>query len=77
MDYFKSIGYECPELTNPADYFMAMMSIESLEEEVPDTDNQDVLKRSRSTIENKYSEIIMFFHRNYQNSNLKSNCSAR
>lgn len=38
VDYFSSIGYQCPELINPADYFMGIMSIESID--VEDTDNQ-------------------------------------
>jgi len=31
VDYFTSKGEPCPELSNPADFFMSMMSIESLE----------------------------------------------
>lgn len=31
VDYFTSIGFKCPEMSNPADYFMSMMSIESIE----------------------------------------------
>jgi len=31
VDYFSSIDYKCPELTNPADHFMSIMSIESIE----------------------------------------------
>ena len=31
VDYFGSIGFQCPDLSNPADYFMTMMSIESIE----------------------------------------------
>jgi len=33
VDYFASINFRCPELSNPADYFMSIMSIESQEEE--------------------------------------------
>lgn len=33
VDYFAGIGYKCPELSNPADYFMSIMSIESLEQD--------------------------------------------
>jgi hypothetical protein len=29
VGYFAGIGYRCPELSNPADYFMSMMSIEA------------------------------------------------
>lgn len=31
VDYFGNIGFQCPDLSNPADYFMTMMSIESIE----------------------------------------------
>jgi hypothetical protein len=27
--HFDRIGFKCPELSNPADYFMSIMSIES------------------------------------------------
>ena len=30
VDYFAKIGFQTPELTNPADYFMSIMSIESI-----------------------------------------------
>jgi hypothetical protein len=33
VGYFSSINFKCPDLTNPADYFMSIMSIESLENE--------------------------------------------
>lgn len=33
VDYFSKIGRPCPELTNPADYFMTIMSIEGLDAE--------------------------------------------
>lgn len=31
VDYFASLGEACPDLSNPADFFMTMMSIESIE----------------------------------------------
>jgi hypothetical protein len=31
VDYFSSIGYKCAELQNPSDYFMQIISIESIE----------------------------------------------
>jgi len=33
VDHFAQIDYKCPELSNPADYFMSIMSIEGFEEE--------------------------------------------
>ena len=31
VDYFSGISYKVPEMCNPADYFMQIMSIESIE----------------------------------------------
>ena len=31
VDYFSDLGYTCPDTSNPCDYFMSMMSKESLE----------------------------------------------
>lgn len=41
VDYFSGIGHVCPELSNPADFFMSIMSIESIDAEV--TDSTDVV----------------------------------
>ena len=41
--YFESIGFKVPEFSNPADYYMAMMSIESYEVE-DDADKQQILQ---------------------------------
>lgn len=47
VDYFASIRFQCPELSNPADYFMSMMSIESIEEDMENNefDNPEDLKK--------------------------------
>lgn len=52
VDYFAGINYRCPELSNPADYFMGIMSIESIEK--PDTDDKDELERSQRHIVKTY-----------------------
>lgn len=31
VDYFSGINFKCPELSNPSDYFMSIMSIETIE----------------------------------------------
>ena len=41
VDYFQRINFKCPELSNPADYFMSIMSIESIEK--PDHDDPEEL----------------------------------
>jgi len=38
VDYFSQIGWKCPELSNPSDYFMAIMSIETIEQDEMDDD---------------------------------------
>lgn len=45
VDYFTGIGYACPEMTNPADYFMSIMSVEAQEaaneDEIEEEDEQN------------------------------------
>ena len=43
--HFDKIGYKCPELSNPADYFMSIMSIES--QEVEDNEDMQVVQKSQ------------------------------
>ena len=43
VDYFAKIGFQIPEQSNPADYFMSIMSIESIEKaDVDPTDKAAV-----------------------------------
>lgn len=69
VDYFASIRFQCPELSNPADYFMSMMSIESIEEDMENNefDNPEDLKED---IQRKYAELIVYFDTEYQKSKL-------
>ena len=34
VPFFDKNGFKCPKLTNPADYFMDIMSIESLQVDI-------------------------------------------
>ena len=38
VNYFSEMGEPCPELSNPADFFMSMMSIESIELDMAEKD---------------------------------------
>jgi len=59
VDYFSNIGYKCPELSNPADYFMGIMSIESIENEMDqDDDDPGARRRSITFIQGKYEQAI-------------------
>ena len=64
--HFKSIGYPCPPLTNPADHFMFIMSIEAYDD--PDHKDQEVVKKNRTMIEEDYQEKILYMHDKYENS---------
>lgn len=55
VDYFSSIGFACPEMTNPADYFMTIMSIESFDEE------DDENAKDETTIKAEYTKKITNF----------------
>ena len=63
VDHFSNIGYKCPELSNPSDYFMSIMSIETIEsDEVgPGT-----------TLQQVYAKKIQMFNDSYQGSSLKN-----
>lgn len=67
VNYFSSIGESCPELSNPADFFMSMMSIESIELDEQEKGNAIVDKED---IAKKYEEKINFFVEEYLNKGL-------
>lgn len=56
VDYFGSIGFQCPDLSNPADFFMSMMSIESIENDA--TAETGSFMHDRARIEQIYKETI-------------------
>ena len=75
VDYFASIGEKCPERTNPADYFMNMMSIEAMDE--IDTEDQEELKKTRTMMEVDYKKKIAFLSDKYEDSDLKCDENSR
>jgi len=72
IDYFASIGFPCPKLSNPADYFMKVMNesgimLEALEQ----TDNKrslEALNMSPETIEKIFAQRVAKLTASYQNS---------
>jgi ABC-type multidrug transport system ATPase subunit len=75
VDYFASIGEKCPERTNPADFFMNMMSIEALDE--PDGDDKEELQKRRTEMEVDYKKKIDYLSEKYENSELRCNENSR
>ena len=72
IKYFTDIGFPCPNLTNPSDYFMSIMSIESIEKDDYDPDDKEALTRSMSMINVTYEDRVKKFDQSYQNSELKN-----
>ena len=70
VDYFSGIGERCPELSNPADFFMSMMSIESIE--LDEQENRQSFIVDKDDIQNKYNEKINHFKDSYENSELRN-----
>ena len=74
VPYFSSIGYKTPELTNPADYFMYIMSKESLA--IKNEDDPEDSAQSQ-TIQDEYELKIKHFDTNYKNSELTCDVSIK
>jgi hypothetical protein len=60
VDYFSSIGQKCPSHSNPADFFMFMMSIEAY---YYDEEEGVALKRRKTMIQVDYKKkVLMISH---------------
>lgn len=62
VGYFSSINFKCPDLTNPADYFMSIMSIESLETDDDANEDKEIVAKR---IQKIYKERIELFDKAY------------
>lgn len=70
VDYFAGVtyqghSYKCPELSNPADYFMSIMSIESQEQEDFEMDGSAKPMKTQAEVYEEYTRVIDNFHQNY------------
>ena len=68
VNYFSNIGFQCPDLSNPADYFMTMMSIESIE--LDNVSNAGSVFIDQDRIQEEYKKTIDLFDRKYRESDL-------
>lgn len=75
VEYFGSIGFQCPDLSNPADFFMSMMSIESIENDTA-TEKGSVVD-NRDEIQAQYEEIINLLVTKYHESDLCNDHKTR
>lgn len=69
-DYFSKFGFSCPDLTNPADYYMSIMSKESLQVEL-ELESMDP-EQIKTEVTKRYSERIELFVSQYEASDLKN-----
>lgn len=75
MDYFTSIGYACPELSNPCDFFMSMMSKESIELDHEEDGTVGMMGLDQGRIEMEYLRLIEHFDLKYHSSELKNDAT--
>jgi len=66
VDYFASLGEACPDLSNPADFFMTMMSIESIELDRETQSMAGSIVINKDEIEREYQEKINRFVDSYE-----------
>lgn len=70
VDYFGSIDFQCPDLSNPADYFMTIMSIESIE--LSKAEDTGATELNKDKIEEEYQKQIQKFVDCYESSHLRN-----
>lgn len=72
VDYFSNLGYTCPDTSNPCDYFMSMMSKESIELDMIEADDNAVGEAAldRDLVDREYEKLIAFFVEKYTESDL-------
>ena len=73
VDYFGSINFQCPDLSNPADYFMTMMSIESIELDTMSETGAVEGNLKKDRIEEEYQAHIKNLVEKYEASHLCNN----
>jgi hypothetical protein len=72
VDYFGKIGFQIPELSNPADYFMSIMSIESIEKADVDPNNKAAVEKALLDVQKTYNDRIKLFDESYKTSELRN-----
>ena len=77
MDYFGKMGFQNPELSNPADYFMSIMSIESIQKRDVDPYDTAAVVSSVIEVQDKYNARIKQFDKSYQDSELKNDLNEQ
>jgi len=58
-DYFSTIGYKCPETSNPADYYMILMSAESANDQDNDGNSKP---KNEIELSREYTKKITYIN---------------
>lgn len=77
VEYFEKIGYACPELSNPCDFFMTMMSKESIELGHEEEGQIGSSGFDHDKIEKDYQKLIEFFDNQYEASELRCDATVK
>lgn len=72
VDHFAAQGYKCPELSNPSDYFMSIMSIESIESDSAGEDIKSIYKKKIDAFSNAYQSSNLKNDPNYLDPNVRA-----
>ena len=72
VDYFGKIGFQVPQLSNPADYFMSIMSIESIDKADVDPNDFLAVEKANTDVQDIYDKRIKLFNDSYNASDLKN-----
>jgi ABC-type multidrug transport system ATPase subunit len=76
VDYFDALGYTCPALSNPCDYFMTMMSKESIELDHEEEGQIGLAGLDHGKIEKEYQLLIQYFDQSYEKSDLRNDATV-
>ena len=68
LEPYDGVSFKCPEHSNPADYFMNIISKESIPYDK--SNNPEVLAKSLNLRDRRYEGRIDYFEEKYQQSNL-------
>lgn len=79
VEYFANLKYACPDTSNPCDYFMSMMSKESIELEHEEEDSNAIgaAGLDQAKIDAEYEKLIEFFVNKYHSSELECDPTIR
>ena len=76
VDYFSSIGYQCPRLTNPSDYFMKIMNesgvlLDMMEKDQSKNASKNALQMTEQQIEEQFVQRLEHYNKAYAQSGMR------